>query len=693
MELLEGLDPAQRRAVVSDSQPLCILAPAGSGKTRVLTRRIAHRVVTGQADGARVLALTFTRQAAGELRGRLGALGVRQPVAAGTFHAVAYAQLRRRWADRGERPPVLLERKARLLAPLLPRARKGARASVTVQTADLAAEIEWAKARLVPASRYEAEVQAAGRKPAVPPAEMARLYERYEIEKRRKGLVDFDDLLMSCALALQNDTEFAAAQRWRFRHLFVDEFQDVNPVQFRLLQGWLGDRRDLCVVGDPDQAIYSWNGADPTLLTDFTRHFPGAEVVQLETNYRSTPQIVSLARTVLPAGGHHRGVAGPPAVTASRGEGPVPVVRQFDTDADEARGVARALRRAHRPGVAWSHLAVLARTNAQLVLLESHIRDAGIPCRLSGGGVLLRQPEVRAALDQIRHLPVGVPFLSRLADIEEAAVSEGGAAERRSNLDALVRLGHDYAAIDPCPTVDGFTAWLGAGDRGDQGEPGADAVELTTFHRAKGLEWPVVFVTGLEKGLVPIGHATTAAAEAEERRLLHVALTRAVDEVHCTWAERRTFGSRPVARSPSPLLEPIREAVAAMAAGGMPEDWRERVAAERAKLRSLPTTARTGAAPGDRADPAVWEALKAWRSATAQATGVPAYVIFHDATLAAVAEARPTTRAELLALPGMGPVKAERYADTLLAVLAEKRVDSSDAQRDNKVHADVHLAD
>lgn len=672
MELLEGLDPAQHRAVVSDAQPLCILAPAGSGKTRVLTRRIAHRVVTGQADGARVLALTFTRQAAGELRSRLGALGVRQPVAAGTFHAVAYAQLRRRWADRGERPPVVLERKARLLAPLLPRARAGARPSATVQPADLAAEIEWAKARLVPASRYDAEVRAAGRTPPLAPATMAALYERYEIEKRRKGLVDFDDLLMACALALQNDTEFAAAQRWRFRHLFVDEFQDVNPVQFRLLQGWLGDRSDLCVVGDPNQAIYSWNGADPTLLTGFTRHFPGAEVVQLETNYRSTPQIVALARTVLPAGGGDGGRddGGPVRVAASRPEGAVPIVRQFDTDADEARGVARALRRAHAPGVAWSHLAVLARTNAQLVLLEEHIRAAGIPCRLSGGGVLLRQPEVRAALDQLRHLPAPTPFTSRLADVE-AAASEDGPAERRSNLDALVRLGHDYAAIDPSPTVDGFVAWLGASDRGDQGEPGADAVELTTFHRAKGLEWPVVFVTGLEKGLVPIGHATTPAAEAEERRLLHVAITRAVDEVHCTWAERRTFGSRLVARSPSPLLEPIQEAVAAMAAGGTPADWRERLATERATLRSVPAGRRvTAVSPGERADPAVWEALKAWRSATAQASGVPAYVIFHDATLAAVAEARPTTRAELLALPGLGPVKAERYGDTLLAVLA-----------------------
>ncbi|HEX2701627.1 MAG TPA: ATP-dependent DNA helicase UvrD2 [Acidimicrobiales bacterium] len=691
MDLLEGLDPAQYLAVVSSAQPLCILAPAGSGKTRVLTRRIAHRVATGSADGARVLALTFTRKAAGELRSRLGSLGVRQPVAAGTFHAVAYAQLRRRWADRGERPPALLQNKARLLAPLLPRARAGTRAAATVEAADLAAEIEWAKARLVRPAAYEAEVAAAARRPPVPPATMATLYERYENEKRRKGLVDFDDLLLQCAVALHDDAEFAAAQRWRFRHLFVDEFQDVNPVQFRLLQGWLGERTDLCVVGDPNQAIYAWNGADPTLLTEFARHFPTAETIQLDHNYRSTPQLVAVGRTVLPGGG------GDVDVTATRPEGAAPVVRRFDTDVDEASGVARALRRAHAPGVAWSSLAVLARTNAQLVLLEERLRAAGIPCRVGGGGALLRQPEVRTALDRLRRLPPAVPFLSRLADLDDEQSDQpgsgdggdrghGASSERRGNVDALVRLGRDYAAVDAAATLDGFVSWLAAGDQSDVAG-GTDAVELTTFHRAKGLEWSVVFVTGLEQGLVPIGHAATPAAEAEERRLLHVALTRAVDEVHCTWAERRTFGSRSVARSPSPLLEPIQEAVAVMSAGVAPDEWRARIEAERAKLRALPVPGPSGsvlrppgrsaggrrgapAGPGRSADPQMWDALTAWRSAVAQASGVPAYLIIHDATLAAVAEARPTTRDELLALPGLGPVKAQRYGDTLLALIA-----------------------
>src|SRR5438309_571407 len=293
-ELLHGLNEAQRRAVTTDAAPLCILAGAGSGKTRVLTRRIAWRVAQGRADPRHVLALTFTRKAAGELSSRLSALGVRDQVAAGTFHAIAYAQLRRRWADRGERPPALVDRKVRLLAPLLASHRGGG-----VQPADVANEIEWAKARFVGPAHYEVEAAAAGRKPVLTLAVMASLYERYEEEKRRRALVDFDDLLLLCARALQTDDAFVTSQRWRFRHLFVDEFQDVNPVQFRLLEGWQGDRHDLCVVGDPNQAIFGWNGADARYLTDFGDRFTGAEVVRLDDNYRSSPQILAVADAVL----------------------------------------------------------------------------------------------------------------------------------------------------------------------------------------------------------------------------------------------------------------------------------------------------------------------------------------------------------------------------------------------------------
>jgi DNA helicase-2/ATP-dependent DNA helicase PcrA len=406
-DLLAGLNRSQEQAVTSEAAPLCILAGAGSGKTRVLTRRIAWRVATGTADPRHVLALTFTRRAAAELGSRLAHLGVRDQLAAGTFHGIAYAQLRRRWVDRGERPPALLERKVRILAPLLPRRAANGSGSAWVQPADIAAEIEWAKARMVSPARYEDEAGAADRKPPLPLPVVAGLYERYEEEKRRRGLVDFDDLLLACARAIETDTEFAASQRWRFRHLFVDEFQDVNPAQFRLLDAWRGGRADLCVVGDPNQAIYAWNGADSTFLTGFTRRFPGATVVHLDDNYRSSPQVLAVANVVI--GGHHR-------LRAHEPDGPLPTVTSYPTDREEAVGVARAVRRRQGGGRTWSDVAVLTRTHAQLVLFEEAMRAAGIPFRVRGSARFLGQPEVRDALSHLRRLPPGTAMAAESPD-------------------------------------------------------------------------------------------------------------------------------------------------------------------------------------------------------------------------------------------------------------------------------------
>ncbi len=674
--LTEGLNPSQYEAVTTDAAPLCILAGAGSGKTRVLTRRIAHRVLFGTADAPHVLALTFTRKAAGELRSRLSSLGVRDQVVAGTFHSVAYAQLRRRWSDRGERPPALLDRKVRLIAPLLGRHRP---ASAAVQPGDLAAEIEWAKARMIPASRYEAEANEAGRKPPLPAPVMAAVYESYEADKRKRGLVDFDDLLGLCARALQTDEEFAATQRWRFRHLFVDEFQDVNPVQFSLLTGWLGDRPDLCVVGDPNQAIYSWNGADPTLLTGFGRLFPGGATVRLDDNYRSTPQVLSLANAVLASPGPDATPGrGAPALRATRPEGPLPSVQCYPNDVAEARGVAARIRRSHGPTRPWSHFAVLARTNAQGLLFEQAFRDASVPYRVRGGGAFLHQAEVKEALAEMARMPAAVAFSSRIADLEAMARSEVGTEERRLSLDGLVRLAREYVSLDQQASVAGFSAWLAATVKGDEPDSDGDAVDIVTFHRAKGLEWPVVHVAGLERGLVPIGRAETPEAEAEERRLLYVALTRGRDELSCSWAERRTFGERSVSRSPSPWLSAIEAAIRAMRVEGPSGDWRQYLDRERTRLRALDGGRRAGAKGrpalqglGAEPDPEVFAALKAWRARAAKAANVPAYVIFHDTTLAAVAELRPRSREALLRVPGLGPVKAERYAAELLALVSE----------------------
>ena len=689
-DLLSNLNPEQLQAVTLPPQHALILAGAGSGKTRVLTRRIGHRVATEDADPRHVLALTFTRKAAGELGSRLRALGMRDTVAAGTFHSVAYAQLRARWTERGIRPPELLDRKVRFVAGLVPR---------DVKAVDVVGEIEWAKARRVTPETYVAEAARANRTPPLAAAVVADTFARYEESKHRRRMVDFDDLLGLCIRDM-GDPEVAAAQRWRFRHLFVDEFQDVNPLQFDLLRAWLGDRSDLCVVGDPNQAIYAWNGADAGYLVHFDRWFAGGETVELVENYRSSPQILAVANAVLGASRRGEGLR------ANRPDGPVPSIRSFPSDAAEATGVARAVRDSHDPRGRWSAQAVLVRTNAQTALIGEALRAAGIPHRVRGGTGLLEQAEVRTALAGLRRhtgsFDAAIADLAATidpvedgddtAEAEEAATlgleaprpepapdaaatdRSDAVAERRANLEMLVRLARDYQRIDALPSASSFVAWLTATVGSDS--PDRDAVDVTTFHAAKGLEWPVVHLAGIEQGLVPIGHAKTPAALAEERRLFYVAVTRAEHTLRCTWSQNRTFGQRTSAREPSPYLEQVEAATVPGGAGPV-TDRRAALRAQREKLSSGDPRARGRRgqkglpADLDPDDVDLFESLKRWRATRAKAAGVPAYVIFSDATLVAVAGRRPSDRRQLLSLPGIGPVKVERHGDDLLAVVAE----------------------
>lgn len=693
-ELLDGLNDAQRAAVMTDNVPLCILAGAGSGKTRVLTRRIAYRSVTDRIDPRRVLALTFTRKAAGELTNRLRSIGLRESVAAGTFHAVAYAQLRTRWADRNVKAPELLDRKVGFVARLIPRSVTAAnRYKTATLPLDVVSEIEWAKARMVTPADYPRRANAARRSPTIDVEVVAEIYERYEIEKRQSRLIDFDDLLRLHVRDIKADREYAEVIRWRFQHIFVDEFQDVNPQQHALLMSWLGERRDLCVVGDPNQAIYAWNGADARYINDFGELFPGCEIVQLRDNYRSSPQILAVANTVLGrSAAAQRGDAATPVLRSNRPEGPVPAIRSYDDDVAEAAGVARAVRDAHAPRSSWSSQAVLARTNAQSALIESALRSAGIPCRIRGGGGLLDQPEVKAA---IQSLDKAGDFRRALRDLEDDCRSspddpdspdQQPAGERDSNVEALVRLGHDYLAVDPSASIPGFLAWLSDTMRSDRPESAGDAVEVATFHSAKGLEWQVVHLTGLEKGLVPIGHAQTPAELAEERRLFYVALTRAERELHLTWAATRTFGSRESKRSPSPYLDDVEIAADALRGGTDPVDWAAFLAEQKATLRATPRP--TGKDRASRLKPAdmtaddlddsgkaVFERLKAWRAAMAKASSVPAYVVFDNKTLVAIAKTRPSSSVALSKVPGIGPVKLSRYGDAVLELVASSGAD------------------
>ena len=722
IRLLADLDDLQRRAVTTPAAPLRILAGAGSGKTRVLTRRIAHRIATESADPRHVLALTFTRKAAGELRTRLRHLGLRDDLAAGTFHAVAYAQLRNLWADRNQKPWTLLDRKVPLVAELLPRQARSRTGPI-----DVVGEIEWAKARQIGPDTYIDAATAADRRPGVDVSTIASTYERYEAEKRSRRLLDFDDLLDGWRRAIERGDEFAQAQRWRFRHVFVDEFQDVNPLQYAVLTALLGDSADLCVVGDPRQAIYGWNGADARYLVDFDRFWPGGATVELIDNYRSTSQVLDVAAAVLDpptmpgrsrsgrtradTGTDAPDVAGGASVRlrAHRPDGPLPTVTQHATDAAEAAAVARRVRDSHQPGGRWSRQAVLVRTNGQTVLLEQALRAAGVPCRIRGGSGLLTQPEVKVALRELRRS--NGPFATAVADLgamaaqARAAASPGddpademaepspesatsqrpatplhtaspapvaeGADDRAANLETLQRLARDYATLVPNPMVSGFVAWLSTSTGGDEGGT-SDAVEISTFHAAKGLEWSVVHLAGIEDGLVPIGHARGTADQAEERRLFYVAVTRAEQYLYCTWAAERTFGERTATRKRSPYLD---EAVAAGAFGlterpdatGTARSTRGSGQRRSQSLRGTRDGSSRTALTGEAAE--LHERIRAWRSTRAKAARVPAYTVFNDETLDDLVQRRPESADELLEIRGIGPIKVSRFGDELLGLI------------------------
>jgi len=538
--------------------PLCVLAAAGSGKTTVLARRVARRILDGSARPEHTLVVTFTRKASRELRERLGRLEVPRGVSAGTFHALAFAQLRRHWADRALRPPVVIDDPARLVRTVV-----GARhSSKPAHIVAVLAELHWAQVSMFRPEDYPAAAVAAGRDtPAISHEDVGEVFAAYVDEKRRRNVLDLDDLVTSCATLLEDDEVAAAAQRWRIRHVFVDEFQDVNPAQWRLLKAWLGEGVDLFVVGDPRQAIYAWNGADPTLLDRLPELMPGTTVLHLDDNHRSTPQVIEAARAVL----------GADPGQASRPDGPSPVVEGFDDDDLEAAAVTRWLRRAHRPGRPWSHLAVLARTNARLDPIARALERAGIPHRIGGGAK--EAADARRALAELRRAPKTRHLRSALAELvmtrqaqrEEEAPSpessENGAAAAEGGLPrALTQLADEHALEFPDATVGEFLDWVVAGGDGAMELDPPDGVELATFHRAKGLEWPAVAVVGLEDGMVPIAYATTPPAVAEERRLLYVALTRAEDELWCSWARTRRVGERTWRCDPSPLLAAVEEA-------------------------------------------------------------------------------------------------------------------------------------
>ena len=654
--VLAQLDDEQRAAAQAVSGPVCILAGAGTGKTRTITHRIAYGVHTEAFVPEQVLAVTFTARAAGELRARLAGLGV-GGVQARTFHAAAMRQLRY-FAPRvlGGPMPQLVENKLRLVAAAASRSRLS---TDRTSLRDLASEIEWAKTTLATPDDYPARAQAAGREPPFEPAAVARVYASYESAKQRDGALDFEDLLLVTAFALEEHPDVARQVRGQYRHFVVDEYQDVNPLQQRLLDAWLGGRADVCVVGDPNQTIYSFTGADPDYLLGFADRYPDAEVVKLERDYRSTPQVVALANKLIGQAPPRKGLPGL-RLLGQRPEGPAPRFFEHPDEPTEAAAVAQACRALVEAGTPAAEIAVLFRINAQSEVYENALSAVGVPYVLRGGERFFERPEVREAVLLLRGAAAGgtdpgalVPtvrdVLASTGWVEHRPPPGGAARDRWQSLAALVDLAVDLVAEDPTMDLGGFVSHLAA--RADaQHAPTVQGVTLASMHAAKGLEWDAVFVVGLVDGVLPISQSLSRPeAVEEERRLLYVAATRAREQLTLSWSLARNPGGRR-SRPRSRFLDGLVPGSTPTAAPPQRRQKRAKVVLE-----------------GEAGE--LFERLRAWRSEAAASASVPAYVVFTDATLQAIAESRPASLRELAALPGIGARKLELYGEDVLSTL------------------------
>ena len=653
--VLAGLDPEQEEAARAIRGPVCILAGAGTGKTRTITHRIAYAVRTGAVPVGQLLAVTFTARAAGEMRTRLRALGVGRGaggpgVQALTFHAAALRQLRY-FGPRvlGGPVPELVDNKIRLVATAA--AQAGVRETDRAALRDLAAEIEWAKVTLCPPSLYPARSAEAGREPPVPAGTVVAVMAAYEEAKARTGVLDFEDLLLVTAAAIEEHRDVAEELRSRYRHFVVDEYQDVSPLQQRLLDAWLGGRDDLCVVGDPNQTIYSFTGATPDHLLSFPRRFPGATVVRLVRDYRSTPQVVQLANRVLDRRSALR-------LVGQRAAGPEPTFAEYDDEPAEAASVSAACRAKLDAGTPASEVAVLFRVNAQSEVYERALADAGVPYVLRGGLRFFDRTEIREALLLLRGAARSAESGEKLADLVRDVLSAlswsagsapaGGAArERWESLAALVGVAEELAAVQPDAGLGDFLAELEQ-RAAAQHAPTVQGVTLASLHAAKGLEWDAVFLVGLVEGTVPIQYAVTDEQVAEERRLLYVGVTRARESVALSWALSRAPGGRRTRRRTRFL---------------------HGIAPEAAAARVAPARRRGAVELPDGADTELFGRLRAWRSARAEAQKVPAYVVFTDATLAELAVRQPADVPDLVAVPGIGQSKLDRYGEDVLAIV------------------------
>ncbi|CAN3127885.1 DNA 3'-5' helicase [Mycobacterium sp. smrl_JER01] len=691
--LLGDLDDEQQEAVLAPRGPVCVLAGAGTGKTRTITRRIAHLVTAGHVAPSQVLAVTFTQRAAGEMRGRLRALGgdeagpSTESVQAQTFHAAARRQLAYFWPRVvGGTDWQLMDSKFAVVAQA---ANRGGLPTGTDDVRDLAGEIEWAKASLITPETYPQAVAESGRDIPFDASKIATVYAQYEALKTRRSdlmLLDFDDLLLHTAAAIENDAAVAQEFRDRYRCFVVDEYQDVTPLQQRVLDAWLGGRDDLTVVGDANQTIYSFTGASPRYLLDFSRRFPDAAVVRLERDYRSTPQVVSLANRVI-AAARGRMAGSRLHLVGQRPPGPNPQFKEYPDEVAEATAVARSIAKLIESGTAASEIAVLYRINAQSEAYEEALTEAGVAFQVRGGEGFFSRQEIRQGLlalqreadrsdgDTTGELPQLVRATLEPLGLTAQPPPGTRARDRWEALSSLAELVDDEVAQRPQLDLRGLLSELR--QRADARHPPVvQGVTLASLHAAKGLEWDAVYLVGLADGTLPISHALSHGPDSEpveeERRLLYVGITRARVHLTLSWALARNPGGRQ-GRRPSRFLNGI--APQSQRDDGPSRARKPRGPAPRCRVCNAALTSpaaimlrRCESCPSD-IDEQLLAELKDWRLRISKEMSVPAYVVFTDNTLIAIAETLPTDDAALVAIPGIGARKLEQYGPDVLALV------------------------
>ncbi|WTY68741.1 ATP-dependent DNA helicase UvrD2 [Streptomyces sp. NBC_01410] len=703
--MLDGLDPEQREVATALHGPVCVLAGAGTGKTRAITHRIAYGVRAGILQPASVLAVTFTNRAAGEMRGRLRQLGA-GGVQARTFHSAALRQLQYFWPKAvGGELPRLLERKIQLVAESAARCRIRLDRN---ELRDVTSEIEWAKVTQTVPADYPAEVAKSHRDAPRDTAEISQIYAMYEQLKRDRSVIDFEDVLLLAVGILQDRHDIADQIRSQYQHFVVDEYQDVSPLQQRLLDLWLGDRDSLCVVGDASQTIYSFTGATPDHLLNFRTRHPGATVVKLVRDYRSTPQVVHLANGLL-SQAHGRAAEHRLELISQREAGPEPAYTEYADEPAEAEGTARRIRDLIAAGVPAGEIAVLYRVNAQSEVYEQALADAGVPYQLRGAERFFERQEVREAgialrgaaraggndalLDDAGDLPSQVrAVLSTKGWTTEPPAGSGAVRDRWESLAALVRLAEDYVRVKPEATLSDLVAELDE-RAAAQHAPTVQGVTLASLHSAKGLEWDAVFLVGLTEGMMPITYAKTDEQVEEERRLLYVGVTRARLHLSLSWALSRSPGGR-ASRRPTRFLNGMRPGSVAPGARGVGGGGGIERGAGRRKRRG-PVLCRVcgktltdagemklmrcEGCPSDM-DEALYERLREWRSDQAKELGQPAYCVFTDKTLMAIAEAVPGSEGELAQISGVGGRKLERFGADVLVICAGQEVEEGEEE-------------